>query len=228
MSFRLKEDVVSWKRFSAISLVLILCFYAVMSISARGIPSVVQTNLEKLPLEIGGYKGVDDSFPESVYEVLDADLHVYRHYRTPDGYQADLYIGYYGTAKGGRTGHNPYACLPGAGWGVVESAFVTVKPNYYTNGVDINYTLSRKGDVYNLMLHWYQSDKTKVLSTGFEQNLQRLKGKILFNRNDGAYVQTSLITTYSDHSDLKKNLVRFTTEVMDLLPLYWPVEGVNG
>src|SRR5665811_1355673 len=87
-------------------------------LSIRPKPVIARTNLEYLPKEIAGYKGVDDTFPEAVNRELNADKQLYRHYRSSDGSQIDLYIGYYGTAKGGRTGHNPYACLPGAGWAI--------------------------------------------------------------------------------------------------------------
>src|SRR5665647_380428 len=102
-----------------VSLCATLMIMVVLSI--RPTPVVARTNLEYFPKEIAGYKGVDDTFPESVNRELNADKQLYRHYRSSDGSQLDLYIWYYGTAKGGRTGHNPYACLPGAGWAIVDS-----------------------------------------------------------------------------------------------------------
>jgi len=105
-----------------ISLILLLTtITGAFLISRRGDPVVVATNLENLPMEIAGFKATEDFFSEAVYKELNADKHVYRHYRSEDGRQVDLYIGYYGTAKGGRTPHNPYACLPGAGWGIIEA-----------------------------------------------------------------------------------------------------------
>ena len=132
--------------FTAALIIFAITIASVTLINNRGEPVVVATNLENLPMEINGYRGVEDSFPQSVYEELNADKHVYRHYILPDGRRIDLYIGYYGTAKGGRTGHNPYACLPGAGWGLVQSHEVALKPESYTKDVDVNYVLARKGE----------------------------------------------------------------------------------
>lgn len=209
------------------ALVLSLTLFFVARISARGEPVVVKTNLENLPVDLAGYQGVDDRFPQGVYDALQADLHLYRHYHKPQE-DLSLYIGYYGTAKGGRTGHNPYACLPGAGWGIVNETTMTIKPGYHPQGVRVNAVVARKGVSYNIMLHWYQSAKTEVLASGLQQNLQRLKGRVLHNRNDGAYVQVYAMAGEQDIAAVQERLAAFAVEVMELLPDYWPEERVEG
>jgi EpsI family protein len=193
-------------------------------ISRRGQPVVVKNNLENIPMEIAGLKATEDFFPEAVYKELNADKHVYRHYRNNDGKQVDLYIGYYGTAKGGRTGHNPYACLPGAGWAIVKAEKVSVASNYYTKGVDLSYILARKGETYESVLHWYQSAGNKVISNGFEQNIERFKGRVFYNRNDGAFVRVSVVTGEKGIEEANLLVKSFAQKVLDLLPEYWPVE----
>ena len=54
--------------------------------------------------------------------------------------------------------------------------------------------LAKKGDNYNVVLHWYQAGGDKVLASGIQQNLQRFIGLIRDNRNDGAFVRISMIT----------------------------------
>jgi len=175
-------------------------------------------------MEIAGFKATEDFFPDSIYKVLNADRHVYRYYRNGDGKQVDLYIGYYGTAKGGRTGHNPYACLPGAGWGIVDSRNVRLTSKYYMKGVDVNYVLARKGETYESVLHWYQSAGSKVLSTGIQQNIERFKGRVLYNRNDGAFVRISIVTNQKGIEEADSLAKSFAEKVLDLLPSYWPLE----
>jgi len=209
-----------------ISLILLLATITVVFlISRRGEPVVVATNLENLPMEISGFKATEDFFSEVVYKELNADKHVYRHYRSEDGRQVDLYIGYYGTAKGGRTGHNPYACLPGAGWGIIDRDKIKLKADYHPNGVEVNYILSQKGTAYEVVLHWYQSDRDKILATGIQQNIQRFLGRVLYNRNDGAFVRVSAFTN-QEHIEETKKLTKFYAEkILALLPNYWPVEN---
>ena len=204
-------------------ILLAICAAFILTIAQRGEPQVIKTNLENLPMSIAGYTGEKDSFSEDVYDALDADLHVYRHYFF-NSTQLSLYVGYYGTAKGGRTGHNPYACLPGAGWGILQKGTVRVFPSYYPKGVDVNFLVSSKGEVKNVMLHWYQAAGTKILASGLEQNIQRFIGRVLHNRNDGAYVQVSTITTLDDITPLKNKGAGFVQEIMEILPHYWPEE----
>lgn len=215
------------KYFFFAALVLSLTLVFVAKISGRGEPVVVRTNLENLPMHLVGYQGVEDAFPQEVYDALRADLHLYRHYRTPQD-ELSLYIGYYGTAKGGRTGHNPYGCLPGAGWGIVDTKTVLLKPEYRPQGVQVNAVVARRGEVYNVMLYWYQSAGTKILATGLQQNLQRFKGRVLHNRNDGAYVQVYAMAEEKDIAATQQRLAAFALEVLELLPEYWPEERVEG
>jgi len=192
-------------------------------VAHRPTPVVVATNLEKIPIVIDEYRGVEDTFPESVYKELNADKNVYRHYRAADGSVMDLYIGYYGTAKGGRTGHNPYACLPGAGAAIVETGQIYVENSNAV--VPVNYILSRKDGANTVMLHWYQTAGSKVVSSGFAQNVQRFVGKAINNRNDGAFVRITSTTEEKDISITKAKATAFAKKILKVLPLNWPVES---
>lgn len=193
-------------------------------ISLRGTPRVVKINLENIPMKIGAYSGVKDSFGPAVYDALNADENIYRHYRDAAGNQVDLYIGYYGTAKGGRTGHNPYACLPGSGWGIIKSGQKKIKSSYYPDGVNVNYILSRKGDIYEVMLDWYQSEGTKVLPNGISQNIYRFISRILYNRNDGAFIRLTAVTDAKHIKETEKRVQNFSQKILELIPNYWPIE----
>jgi len=175
-------------------------------------------------MQIGSYAAVNDAFPQSVYDELNADMHVYRHYRSPEGQVIDLYIGYYGTAKGGRTGHNPYACQPGAGWGVVRDEKVKIYVLYNDNYDKVNYTTTCKGDLYNVMLHWYHSSGTEILDSGFERNIQRFVNRITKNRNDGAFIQVSMQVQKAQVEQAFLNIKKFAEQIIAELPQYWPVE----
>lgn len=213
------------KNFIILFTLLFLCAALVLTIARRGDPVVGKTNLENLPMQIAGYQGEQDSFSQAVYDTLNADLHVYRHYRSEDDTTLSFYLGYYGTAKGGRTGHNPYACMPGAGWGILQKGTVRVFPTYKPDGVDVNFVVAGKDGVNNVMLHWYQAAGTKILATGLEQNIQRFIGRVLHNRNDGAYIQVNSLATNKDIPILKDKLANFVQEMMELLPHYWPEES---
>ena len=204
--------------------VMLLALFAVFGIARRGVPKVVATNIENLPMVIDSYTATEDSFSQAVYDELNADQHVYRHYRNLSGKQIDLYIGYYGTAKGGRTGHNPYACFPSSGWGIVETGTVRLAGISYRDKVDVNYMLTTKDNVYLVILHWYQSDGVNVLDSGFKQNIQRFVGRVFENKNDGAFVRISADGREMDVPAMKDRVMAFSQNVLELLPNYWPDE----
>jgi len=205
-------------------IIILVTITIIFAISLRGKPEVVSTNLENIPMEISGFKATEDYFSKAVYDELNADKHVYRHYRSSEGRQIDLYIGYYGTKKGGRTPHNPYACLAGAGWGIKKARKVKINVSYYKNGVNVNYILSQKGDMYNSILHWYQSGGTKVLDSGIKQNIQRFIGRIFHNRNDGAFIRISVFSPEKGLPETNNLIKAFAEEILRLIPKYWPKE----
>jgi len=203
-------------------MILAACFVA--SLYYRPVPLVVQTNLERIPMQLGEYSAVEDSFSDSVYRELNADKHVYRHYCAKNGDQIDLYIGYYGTAKGGRTGHNPYACLPGGGSAIVDTGKVYIKQSVTGKTVPVNYIRSKKNDMNIVMLHWYQTAGSTVVSTGIKQNMERFVGRVLNNRNDGAFVQITAVTGDADVTKTRERVEQFAELILNQLPNYWPVE----
>ena len=212
-------------KYSVFALVTLgLTFILINLIDLRGVPTVVRTNLENIPLQIGPYTGKEEFFSKNVYDALHADCHVYRHYHSPDDGSVTLYVGYYGTAKGGRTGHNPFACLPASGWGIREKGTILLKPSYQPEGVLLNYILSEKGGVYNIVIHWYQSSGTKVLATGLQQNIQKFLGKVFRNRDDGAYVQISSLGNEGEIENKLDLIKSFSLHLLEFLPAYWPEE----
>jgi EpsI family protein len=197
-------------------------------LSIRPKPVIARTNLEYLPKEIAGYKGVDDTFPDAVNRELNADTQLYRHYRSSDGSQIDLYIGYYGTAKGGRTGHNPYACLPGAGWAIVDSRKIGIRQPNKTSDVELNYVRARRDGVNTVMVHWYQTAGTTVVSTGLQQNIEKIRGRLLRNRHDGAFVQISMQVPDESVLVSEAKAIVFAGSILKILPDFWPVEEQTG
>jgi EpsI family protein len=215
--------MISNRAFLSSFYILLLALVLVLALSRRTNPVVVQTNLENIPMVIDGYIATDYKFSDSVYKELNADKYVSRHYKSQDGSQIDLYIGYFGTAKGGRTGHNPYACLPGAGLAIVDTGKVYLKK---PGGgmVPVNYIRAVKDGINTLMLHWYQTAGNRVVATGFEQNIQRFVDKVLYNRNNGAVVQVNAYVFETDVPMAKQKLERFAEAMIKILPNYWPVE----
>ena len=63
--------------------------------------------------------------------------------------------------------------------------------------------------MYDVVLHWYQSEGTKVLSTGIKQNIQRFIGRVFSNRNDGGFVRVSVTTNADQIEEANKKVIFF-------------------
>ena len=89
------------KSFIFSAVILLVAITLVALIARRGDPVVVRSNLENLPKEIDGYKSTEDLLAEAVYKELNPDIYLFRRYRQEGRREIDLYLGYYGTARGG-------------------------------------------------------------------------------------------------------------------------------
>ena len=181
---------------------------------------VAKVNLDHLPRQILGFEGRDDRFDESVYRVLNADYHVLREYRSDAHPAVWLYIGYYGTAKGGRPSHVPQGCYTGQGFSIVEWTKI---PGPGGVAGQLNKMHVKRGNEHQLVLFWHQSRDT-VLADGIEQNLHRLKNRLLYNRDDGAFVRLSTSMSPDNEAEALARLQDFAGELLRLLPAYWPEE----
>ena len=76
--------------------------------------------LERLPLEVDGWKGEDLPIAESIKEYMlrnFADDYISRRYvHAAQSLWADVYVVYCSSKPGGIIGHKPTVCFPGQGW----------------------------------------------------------------------------------------------------------------
>lgn len=203
--------------------ILLAASVAVFAVSRRGKVQVVETRLETLPYDLDGRKGTDDKFDDGVYKVLNADANFLRKYERPDGNVLWLYIGYYGTQKGGRTGHMPQYCYPGSGWNIDAISKVPV-----TNGgrgpAEVNSIVVSKGSVKTLALYWNHAAGDRVLDTGLKMNITRFLRRVRDNRDDGAFVRISGLVVNDDMDKAVAEQKQFAEELLKVLPDHWPVE----
>ena len=209
-----------------ISLLLMLATIAIVQRMHIGKDIIVwKKNLDKLPYTIGGMSGVDIPMEESVIKELDPDVYVYRNYASIDARIINVYIGYYGTQKGGRTPHNPEGCYPGAGWSILKESvsIVPIDQDGSKKDIMLNTLQVKRGDVNQLVYHWYQTGRDTVIVNGVQQNINRFRNRLLHNRDDGAFIRIS-----EDNGDnevkTKKDIEDFIRQLFPLVVQNWPLE----
>jgi EpsI family protein len=182
---------------------------------------VEKKNLDMLPYTITEMKGTDVPMKTEIISELDTDVYIFRNYLAKDGKVINVYIGYYGTQKGGRSRHSPEGCYPGSGWSIVqenEEHLPVGKEDILLNVIQV-----KKGDEKELVYHWYQTQKKIVINNGIQQNFYRLKNRLLFNRDDGAFIRVSC-DIGDDFNGAKGRIENFIRQLYPCLIEYWPQE----
>lgn len=184
---------------------------------------VAENRLQFFPQRVLDYQGQDDRLDDSVYAVLGNDYNLLRRYTNGSGRAIWLYVGYYGTAKGGRPSHVPQSCYTGQGFAIQDWRLVPA-PNSRPNG-HIHQMAVKRGPEQQLVLFWFHGQGNKVLATGVEQNVLRLRNRLVGDRDDGSLVRLSTIIDSAGGEAAAQELSRFAAEVIGLLPSYWPTEA---
>ena len=178
--------------------------------------------LATLPLEISGWRGHDVPIDRAVVKVLNAEFNLQREYVHPTREIVWLYIGYYGTARGGRPEHTPRGCYTGAGWTISGSRTLQVDPS---GSLRVNEFLVERDFEQRLVHFWYRSHRDTGILGGLDQNLDRLFGQLLNRRADGALVRLSAPLHEARVVETRGRLLAFAAALDPLLAERWPEEA---
>jgi EpsI family protein len=177
--------------------------------------------LAKIPARVGLWDSTDIPVPRAVEEELDADFNLQRAYADRTGQVVWLYVGYYGTERGGRPEHTPRGCYTGAGWGIESSRIVKVTPD---GSLRANEYLVTNAGQRRLVHFWYRSHRRTGILGGLDQNLDRLIGRLFDRRADGALVRISTPISDDDTVAARGRLLAFASLLDPLLGEHWPSE----
>jgi EpsI family protein len=187
-----------------------------LQIDARG--------LATLPTQIDLYRSHDVPLASTVESILRADFNLQRSYVGGDSV-VWLYIGYYGTARGGRPEHTPRGCYTGAGWGIASSRTLQVTPE---GELRVNeYLVEREGQ-RRLVHFWYRSGRRTGMLGGWDQNVDRLIGRLRDGRADGALIRVSTLLSDDDVTGARGRLLAFASRLDPLIAERWPSEFEAG
>ena len=180
--------------------------------------------LASLPRQVGTWQSVDLPLDSAVESILRADFNIQRAYAPSGGAPEGpvwLYIGYYGTQRGGRPEHTPRGCFTGAGWDIATARVVGAEDG---SGRQINeYRVERHGD-QQLVHFWYRSARSTRLVGGFDQRFDQILGRLESGRADGALIRLSTPLGSGGESEARARMLALGRELDRQLDQYWPVE----
>jgi EpsI family protein len=175
-----------------------------------------------LPRSLDAWSSIDVPLDGSVESMLRADANLQRVYAHPSGEKVSLYVGYYGTDRGGRPEHTPEVCYRSQGWDVIERQVLAVPgaPDLHAN----EYLVDNRGR-RDLVLFWFRSHRRTGLTGGLDQTLDRLLGRLLDGRADGSLVRISTPVRPGDESEARSVLLAFARAIDGQLGGHWPAES---
>jgi len=177
--------------------------------------------LAQLAPALGSWSSEDVPVEDDVARMLRADFNLQRAYRHPLGEVVFLYVGYYGTARGGRPEHTPWVCYPSTGWEILASRVVEVDA---ASGLAANELVVESEGERRLVLFWYRSGTRTGITSGLGLSLAHLRGRLLDGRGDIALVRLSAELIEGDETRARSALMGFAAEIDRQIAGHWPRE----
>lgn len=186
-------------------------------IQLRPAPVLESGSLARLPHALGPWRGRDVPLEDTVEAMLVADRNVQREYRAGRAL-VWLYLGYYGTERGGRPEHTPEYCYPSAGWHIEREG------RFERDGLAANELLVERDGQRRLVHYWYRSHRTARLLSTWDTAWDRLRGRIESGRGDGALVRFSTPIAGDGLAGARERLHQLARAVEEELGPRWPTE----
>jgi EpsI family protein len=134
--------------------VILLTFLLLQRFSRTSANPLVP-KLQELPLQIGVWRGTEDTLGQDIVTTLQLDDYTLRAYQQHSEAFIWLYIGYYATRPSFSKHHSPILCYPGNGWQIVEKGFQSIDlPGGRV--IQVSKLLVQKGSHQRLVLYWHQ------------------------------------------------------------------------
>jgi EpsI family protein len=207
---------------TATAIVLVAVGCVAWWLSLRPVLEVDSRELARLPSQVDAWSSIDIPLEEAVESMLEADFNLQRAYVHPLGDVIWLYVGYYGSDRGGRPEHLPQTCYRAHGWSITAQRAIEIDPRL---GLRVNeYVVEREGQV-RLVHFWYRSHRGTGRLSVMGLTVDHLFGRFMGRRADGALVRIS--TRLESPEELvaaRSKLAGFGAVFDALLAERWPTE----
>lgn len=177
--------------------------------------------LAALPENLEGWQSHEIPLEGTVESMLQADFNLQRRYVHPLASPIWVYVGYYGTARGGRPEHTPPVCYKAHGYRILDQRVVSLDP---ARGLRANEMLVAYGGHRELVLYWYRSHRRGGLLGEVDLSLDKLASRITSGRADGALIRTSLELQGEDDAAGRSRLLEFSAALDQEVAAHWPRE----
>lgn len=174
------------------------------------------------PKQIGEWIGTESRFDPEIYEILGVDDSFLCNYRTKDGRQTELYIGFYQSQREGDLIHSPKNCMPGGGWNIVNTKLRKIRKS--KNGEDTVEVIQldlQNGPQKQIVLYWFHS-RGRIIASEYLQKIYLVTDSITRQRTDGSFIRLISPVINNDEDKALKSLIDFAETIMPVLHEYIP------
>lgn len=208
------------ERMSSTLLCLVFLAVGAMAWSAQLRPRLIfdTSSLAGLSEGFGAWHSSDIPLDESVESMLRADFNLQRTYSNGLGQTVWLYIGYYGTERGGKPEHRPNVCYTAHGWAIEISASRDLGKYHATEYI------VEKNNERRLVLFWFHSSRGNTTLSSTHIAWDHLLNRVGSGRADGSLIRLSTPLPAGQEVDARSRLLYFAEELNLALETHWPGE----
>ena len=182
--------------------------------------------LQALPLRVDAWQGRSVPVEYGVERMLNADLNLQREYEIPaSGEVVWMYVGYYGTERGGRPEHTPEVCYPSAGWEILTHEAMSLGEGSEQR---VNELVVERDGSQRLVHFWYHSARGAGLLDNLDVSVDHFRGRVSDGRADGALVRLSTPIDEGGAEASRSRLVSFYRGIVPEISSRWPTEAPRG
>ena len=178
--------------------------------------------LSAFPKQIGEWIGKEKHFDETISDILGFDDSFLCDYRTSDGRQTQLYIGFYQSQREGELIHSPKHCMPGAGWDIIQTSIEELIIRSTNPGkIKVIKLIVEKGNQKQVVLYWFQS-RGRFITSEYMQKIYLVIDSITKNRTDGSFVRLIGPVVDGDEEKASEYMKNFAKLLLPILQEYIP------
>jgi EpsI family protein len=163
-----------------------------------------------IPLEIDGWVGTEYALSDFTLEVLKATSTTSRRYRRPDGAEASLFMGYFDDQRYGSQIHSPKHCLPGGGWGILESGPHDIKIN--GQEFSVNRVVIGNKKMRQVVYYWFRT-RSGILTNEYALKLDLVLNSVQLRPTDAALIRLVVDIHGSDEAAADMILCDFLASI---------------
>jgi EpsI family protein len=187
----------------------------------RVVAHVPRETLNRFPIRIDQYVGMDESFSSSILKNLGVDEYLMRRYS--DGvHPVWLYLGYYGNQMEGAVPHSPRHCYPGGGWFPLKHGIEKISVDSSgRKDIFVNRYVFSRGQERECVIYWYQS-RGRAVANEYVEKMYLIRDSIFRNRSDGALVRISASSDTGNEKETLDRLVSFAQRIYPIITRHVP------